>query len=676
MTKSLRSSPGLKSRLFSAVIVAAIFAVAGFIFGSLWGNNTDEAPTADAPSANEIEGEKYICSMNISYHPYFESYNPKDMCGFCGMELIPAPSSGKELGERQMIMSPAAMKLAEVETHIAERRFVNVEIPLVGKVDYDETRVKTISAWVAGRLDRLFVDYTGVAVRKGDHLVEIYSPELYSAQEELLQAIKTSLDVKESGSEYIIKSSADTVLAVKEKLRLLGLTEEQIERIETLKKPSPRIELTAPIGGIVIHKNAKEGMYVKTGTPIYTVADLSKLWVKLDAYESDLAWIKYGQQVEIRTESFSDRIFKGWISFIDPILTPETRTVKVRVLVDNAEGLLRPNMFVRATVKAKIGDDGAILASSLEGKWICPMHPEVVADESTDCTACGMDLVQAETLGYTTEQISKPPLVLPGSAVLITGKRALVYVRLKNRSEPTFEGREVTLGPRAGDYYIVRSGISEGDEIVVNGNFKIDSALQLIAKPSMMSPEEVTPPHGSQETVHSTTNRNSSQSISTPQGFQTSIDGLIREYYGIQKALAGDNAATASSSAKQLVKMLSAADTDGLTEDKTAVWTEQRAIINETAEAISNTDSIQKQRLALPSLTSALELLLRTFGPIPNLVTRKAFCPMAFDNKGAFWLQESDTIANPYFGASMLRCGVIEEVLSSPEQEANQNETH
>lgn len=466
------------------VLAALLFGAVGLLTGYLVGGRKDTHATQSPARGQQPEATEWTCSM----HPQIRQPEP-GKCPLCAMDLIPVGDSGAgDAGERDLVMSEAAAKLAEIQTHPVERKFVDVEIPLVGKVDYDETRVKTISAWVDGRLDRLFVDYTGIPVKKGDHLVEIYSPDLYAAQEELLQAVKAASGAAESGTAYAKSNARATLSAVREKLRLLGLRDEQIAELEKQQKPTSRIEISAPIGGIVIHKNAKEGMYVKTGSPIYTVADLSRLWVLLDAYESDLAWVRYGQNVEIRTESYGDKTFQGWISFVNPVLNPETRTVKVRVVVDNPRGLLRPNMFVRATVKARAGTEGAVPTSDLAGKWICPMHPEVVAEEPGDCTVCGMDLVKAETLGYGTGKTSEPPLVVPSSAVLVTGKRAIAYVRRKNAEKPTFEGRQVKLGPRAGDFYIVRKGLAEGEDVVVNGAFKIDSALQLVAKPSMMSP--------------------------------------------------------------------------------------------------------------------------------------------------------------------------------------------
>ncbi|GAF96407.1 unnamed protein product, partial [marine sediment metagenome] len=229
---------------------------------------------------------------------------------------------------------------------------------------------------------------------------------------------------------------------------------------------------------------------VETGTKIYTIADLSQVWVQLDAYESDLAWLRYGQQVEFTTETYPGEIFKGRITFINPVLDEDTRTVKVRVNVPNPDQKLKPGMFVRAQVRSQLAAGGQVFDASLIGKWISPMHPEIVKDGPGKCDICGMDLVPAEELGYPIpKRAPEAPLVIPSTAPLITGKRAVVYVRLPDREEPTFEGREVLLGQRAGDHYIVRHGLKEGELVVTAGNFKIDSALEIKARPSMMNPE-------------------------------------------------------------------------------------------------------------------------------------------------------------------------------------------
>jgi len=325
---------------------------------------------------------------------------------------------------------------------------------MAGKVEVDETRLATITAWIPGRIDRLFVDTTGVPVRKGDRLVSLYSPELLSAQEELIQALKAVESLRRSGLSSTRETAKLTVDSVREKLRLWGLTSEQIVAIELRGTPSDHMTIYAPMSGIVMNKNAIQGMYVITGTKLYTIADLSHLWVRLDAYESDLTWLRYGQEVEFQAEAYPGEIFRGRIALIDPVLDARTRTVKVRVNVPNADGKLKPEMFMRATVFAGAAAHGAAEEESL--------------------------------------------LVIPASAPLITGKRAVVYVAVPGE-EGTFEGREVVLGPRAGEHYIVQEGLAEDELVVVNGNFKIDSAVQILAKPSMMSPASGAPAAGPHE---------------------------------------------------------------------------------------------------------------------------------------------------------------------------------
>ncbi len=431
------------------------------------------------------DGGLWTCAM----HPQIKLPKPGP-CPICGMDLVPTAdplSNGSD--SRRIHMSPAAVALADIETAPARRMQVTKTVRMVGKVDYDETRVRTIASWVPGRIERLYVDYTGVDVRKGDHLVSIYSPELRTAQDELLQSMVAARELRTSEFSVLRESTQQTVAAAREKLKLLGLTPEQIRAVERTGKASDRITVYSPIGGTVMRKAATEGLYVDTGTEIYRIADLSKVWVQLDAYESDVAWIRYGQELEFATEAYPGEVFHGRVSFIDPILNPKTRTVKVRVNVDNRSGKLKPEMFVRATLRAGVAEGGRVVDPSLSGKWIGPMHPEIVRDGPGDCPVCGMDLVRAEDLGYVPASDAELPLVIPARAPLITGERAVVYVRVASEEAPTFEGREVVLGARAGEHYIVETGLAEGEEVVVRGNFKLDSALQIQARPSMMSAE-------------------------------------------------------------------------------------------------------------------------------------------------------------------------------------------
>ncbi|WP_051403809.1 efflux RND transporter periplasmic adaptor subunit [Congregibacter litoralis] len=238
---------------------------------------------------------------------------------------------------RQLTLSAAQHDRMRIATVPVERRYPTAKIRLVGKVAYDETRLAYITAWVPGRIDELWVDYTGVAVREGDRMLKLYSPELLSAQEELLQALRSQSELSKSKVASLRRSATGTVEAARDRLRLWGLNGEQIADIERGGQTSEHVTLFSPASGIVIHRNAQEGMYVDIGTRMFTVADLDALWVQLDAYESDLQWLRYGQTVHFTTEAYPGERFSGLVSFIDPVLDPQTRTVNVRVNVANKE---------------------------------------------------------------------------------------------------------------------------------------------------------------------------------------------------------------------------------------------------------------------------------------------------------------------------------------------------
>lgn len=474
-------------RVAGIIVLLVIAFFVGFgVRGTLQGSDGHaheghvEGGTEQDQPAAERKSTIWTCSM----HPQIRQDKP-GKCPLCFMDLIPLDES--DVGDLQIEFSEAAKKLMDIQTSPVERKHVTAEIRMVGKIEYDETRVKYITSWVPGRIDRLYVDYTGIEVRKSDHMVYLYSPQLLSAQAELLQAVKATENVRPDASQLVSKSIQATLEAAREKLRLLGLKQEQIEDIEKTGNPVDHLTIYAPIGGVVIEKNIAEGAYVDTGTKIYKIADLSQLWVKLDAYESDMMWIRYGQEVEFTTEAYPGEVFKGRITFIDRVLNEKTRTVKLRVNVSNPDGRLKPEMFVRAVVRSKLAGAGAVMDEHLAGKWVCPMHPDIVKDGPGSCDICEMALEPSESLYVAqVESPNEPPLVIPASAPLLTGKRAVVYVQVPNTEKPTYEGREVVLGPRAGDYYIVKSGLDEGQVVVTNGNFKIDSEMQLRAMPSMM----------------------------------------------------------------------------------------------------------------------------------------------------------------------------------------------
>ncbi|MCG8668974.1 MAG: efflux RND transporter periplasmic adaptor subunit [Pseudomonadales bacterium] len=440
----------------------------------------------------------YTCSM----HPQVRLSDPDAMCPICGMSLEPVMSDAENDSERQLVMSEAALKLADIQTTHVHRRYPEYEVSLFGNIALDDTQIADITAYFPGRIEKLFVNYEGIAVKKGDHLAEIFSPDLITAQQELREAL-ASVRATGKGPSYARRAAQENLEAARDKMRLWGLSQQQIKEIEKTKSPKERLTIYSPQNGIVIKQDVQEGHYLKTGQRIYRVASLDRLWVKLQAYETQLPWLRYGQSVSFTTDAHPGEIYQGKISFISPTVDPIKRTAAIRVNIENSNLHLKPGLFVRATVTANIAGYGQVIDNSLRDKWVCPMHPEVINNEIGTCHICGMDLVPAESMGYFDEVSTTAPLVIPASAPLITGKRAIVFVRVPNTKKPTFESREIQLGPKAGNVYIVKSGLKAHESIVTKGAFKIDSAMQISAKPSMMNPAPVEPPKDEAMTDHS-----------------------------------------------------------------------------------------------------------------------------------------------------------------------------
>lgn len=411
---------------YGLILLAGLFL--GWLLFS--GGNRKQSPqqTAAVEEAHDHEAESTIwtCSM----HPQIRMDEPGD-CPLCGMDLIPLQTTGTgdaSIAPDAIQLSAEAAALANVQTTVVSRQNPVREVQLYGTIQVDERLSQSQTSHVSGRIEKLFITFTGESVRRGQPIASIYSPELLSAQQELIEAVKMQ-DLQPA-----------LLQAVREKLRLWKLTDAQIARIEQSGEVSPLIDVVATTSGIVISKNVNQGDYVNTGTVLFDVANLSQVWAVFDAYESDLPFLKVGDRLEYTLQSLPGKIFSGRISFINPILDPSTRTAKVRVETANPRMELKPEMYANA-------------------------------------------LIDAPLKQYNNE------VVIPKSAILWTGKRSIVYVKQPDTEIPAFMLREVELGPSLGDAYVVLSGISDGDEIVTNGAFTIDASAQLAGKRSMMNDE-------------------------------------------------------------------------------------------------------------------------------------------------------------------------------------------
>jgi len=549
------------------------------------------SPGNDTTTASDEEST-WTCAM----HPQIRQPDP-GQCPLCGMDLVPVGDT-ETLGPERVRLSERARTLAEIRT-TPVRRLDSVEgsVRLLGRVDFDETTLHTVTSWIAGRVDRLLVDTTGARIRRGQPVARLYSPEVYAAHGDLLAA-KRQLD-RLAGASPLARSAAEASFeAAQSRLRLLGVPAASVARMTDARNPTRSVTITSPFAGTVVERLASAGAYVETGAPLYRLADLDRLWVQLDAYESDLAQLTVGQTVALEVDALPGETLDGRITFIDPVVDPERRTARVRVAISNDERRLRPGMFVEATVRSDA------------------------------------DAAQ--------------PLVVPASAPLFTGRRSLVYL---SRGDGEYEAREIRLGARLGDVYPVVAGLTQGDEVVTHGAFAIDADLQIRGGRSMMTRGDDDDP-GAFELA-----------AELPADWRAPLAAVVDAYLQIQVALAEDDADAARTHARDLVAR--ADEHDPETPAKEAeLWTALRAELRMRGTHVGDAVTIEEARRAFEPLSATVARLLRVFGNPGEQTLRLAHCPMAFDNRGAAWIQAGEVVDNAYFGAAMRTCGTIEEEIA------------
>lgn len=536
---------------------------------------------------------EWTCSM----HPQIRQPEAGD-CPICGMDLIPAMGNDDDsLAPNQISLSPRAQALAEVRTTLVTQRSGDATaVRLLGRVDYDETTLQSVTAWVGGRIERLHVTTTGERVRRGQTVATLYSPEVYSAQQDLIAA-RRQLERLSSASDLAQSAARASLESARQRLRLLGVPESAISTMERANTPNRRLAIRTPFAGTVIEREAVQGAYVETGTVLYRIADLTRLWVQLDAYESDLGNLFVGQTVEIEVDAIPDQRFEGRISFMDPVIDARRRTARVRVALSNPDRRLRPGMFVQANVRGVESDDAQ-------------------------------------------------PLLIPAAAALFTGRRSVVYVDVPNSQRPTYEARVVRLGPRVGDWFPVVAGLREGDRVVSHGAFALDADLQIRGGESMMMGGD------------DTTERPFDKVIEVPAAWNEGLAPVVDAYLEIQAALANDDAVTAKAAAVRLDASVTAFSPEEPA-DALLAWEEISRHLRMHAQSASESETIESLRAQFESLSERVAILLRTFGNPTTSPLRIAHCPMAFDSRGGEWIQSGEQVDNAYFGSAMRTCGTI-----------------
>ena len=405
--------------LIPFVVILVVVTVGGGYF--LWQTKSHKG----AQEAKHEHGkEEYTCPM----HPFIIKDKPGS-CPICGMTLVKKtesaePSAKEAASLEQVALSPSQQVMANVATVKVNRVPLAKEITAVGIVQYDQSRQGKVTAWVAGRIDRLHVNTVGAYVAKGKPVAEVYSPDLVAAQEEYLLALKSRAQLKDSPIQAISQGGDGLVSSARQRLKLMGVRDEQLASLEKAGQPNIRLSIYTPLSGIVIDKLVLEGQYVNVGDPLFTVADLSTIWVEVEVYEADFPTIRLGQRVDITSQSYPGRTFTGRVAFVYPFLDPKTRTVKVRVELSNPGLKLKPDMFVNAVIKVPLGES----------------------------------------------------LAVPVTAVMDTGKRQVAWIEIK---PGVFEPRDVKVGERVGDQVQILSGLLRGDKVAASGGYLIDSEAQL-----------------------------------------------------------------------------------------------------------------------------------------------------------------------------------------------------
>ncbi|MFD1015764.1 efflux RND transporter periplasmic adaptor subunit [Winogradskyella rapida] len=584
------------------VIYIGILAI-GLLLGWLLFGDTSKQDTNHNHDEVAETNQMWTCSM----HPQIMQPEPGD-CPICGMDLIPAENGSDGLLADQFKLTKNAMALANIQTTIVGAS--NIEgntIKLSGKIAKNEKANAVQVSYFSGRIERLNVSFTGEEVRKAQLLATIYSPELYAAQQELI----TAASLKES--------QPALYKAVRNKLKLWKLSDNQINQIESTGKVKENFPVYATVSGTVTEKLVEQGDYIKQGQPLLKIANLNTVWANFDVYENQIDQFKKGQEVIITTNAYPNKEFKGKVDFIDPILNSKTRTVTLRVVLNNKNDVFKPGMFVSASIDGVKNKD-------------------------------------------------KETLSIPASAVLWTGERSIVYVKA-NPNQPIFEMRKITLGNQIGNNYEVLEGLNNGDEVVTNGTFTVDAAAQLQGKKSMMNKDggKVMTGHeghlgmdinaSKKESNHT----NMTERLEVPKAFQQQLISVYESYINLKNALVEDNTNKVSQNANTLLDNLSQVDMK-LVKDKTHNhWMSLAGDIKSYANSISKTTDLKQQRSYFKHLSSHLINVVQLFDIDEKVYVK--FCPMADNNNGAYWLSKEEKVINPYFGEAMLTCGEVKQVI-------------
>jgi Cu(I)/Ag(I) efflux system membrane fusion protein len=382
----------------------------------------------------ETRDQRKIAYYQDPMHPWYTSDKP-GKAPDCGMDLVPVYEGDSDV--RGIKIGPVIIQNIGIKTEIIRKRGMSKTIRTNGKIDYDERKVYAVNTKISGWVEKLYVNYSGQVVHQGDPLMDLYSPELVTTQQEYLQAIRYRARLAGSDNQEVKKSAEDLVQSAKRRLLYWDIPESEITALERRDTPKKSMTIISPVNGVVIDKTVWPGQNILPGSTLYKVADLSTLWILADIYEYELPWVQLGQKAEIESAYLPGHSFNGTVTYIYPYLNTETRTVRVRIEIDNTPALqFKPEMYVTV-------------------KLISPLTIDAVA--------------------------------VPEQAVIHSGERNIIVISLGGGY---FDSREVKLGVTADGYTQIIEGAREGQVVVTSSQFLIDSESNLKAAITSISGHE------------------------------------------------------------------------------------------------------------------------------------------------------------------------------------------
>lgn len=550
--------------------------------------------------AHDHAVEEAAVKYTCPMHPAVIQDSP-GQCPICGMDLVKKQSGGES---NDLMLSESQLRLANITTQKVGLTSIGQTISANGRLMVDQDYSEVISSRAAGRVEKLFIKETGRVVKKGEPLYELYSETLLTLQKEYLLAKEQYelLGKTETRYESFLK-------AAEKKLLLYGLSKRQVEKLAQSKSVQPRITFLAPASGMVTEISASEGQYLAEGGMLYRLEDISKLWLEAELYPQETSLVKVGDKISLRVSGYESSPVEAKVVFLSPEYRANTQITSMRAAVDNLQ------------MKFKPGAQAQVLFS----------------------------------------HSAKKTLAVPTDAVIRDGKGTHVYVE----SEPnTFQPRMVKTGLEDFEQVEITEGLMEDETVVVTGAYLLYSELVLKKGVSPMAGHQ----HGAVAPVVDTEMQSNSKPVKEEKKEPVAVDpefsrqlaSVLTPYLTLKDALVASDSKSAARESKKFTAALKKVDMKLLQGEAHMNWMEKLAAMEKASASLEKETDLEKQRALFSDLTTALYASIKMFS-VSGLQAYYQYCPMAFNNEGAYWISREKEISNPYFGEQMLRCGETKE---------------